>query len=531
MSQLGVVMTFSWDEARAELERRRQFAYQLGGADAVARLHAAGKLTIRERIDHLADPGSLTEIGTLAQYRVIDAEGRPGQPNPSSFVCGLAKVDGRDVAVGGEDWTSGGGIATLIYLDRSKGEVGGFIEDLAHEYRIPLLMCIEGVGGGVAVQQNKGHATLVSTARWRRSFELMGEVPVLSAVVGLTAGGAAARAVMSHFSVMTRANAAIFASGPPLVRRALGIEIDKFALGGASVAATVGTIDNIAEDDNDALRQLKHVLSYLPQNAWELPPVTVTGDPVDRSCDELLKVFPTNRRRMYDPRDIIEVVVDRGSFFEVGTHWGRTVVQGFARIGGQPVGVFSNSPMHLGGALDGAGSEKQLRFMELCDTFHLPVIYFVDVPGFMIGPDAERDSVLRKGARAMQVMSELRVPVVTVHTRKAYGMAVNTTNAAEGLCLRLAWPTAEWGDMPPEGTVEAAFRRQIAAAPDPEAYRTRVEERLRAEGSPWLTAEAFGVEEMIDPAETRYYIARFLEACQGALKLQLGPRIRTGPRV
>ena len=524
-------MTFSWDEARAELARRRARALELGGAEAVRKHHAAGRLTVRERIDRLADEGSFTEIGTLAQYRVIDADGRPGPPNPSSFVCGLAKVDGRPVAIGGEDWTSGGGIATLAYLDRSKGEVGGFVEDLAHEYRIPLLMCVEGVGGGVAIQQNKGHATLVSTTRWRRSFGLLGEVPVLSAVMGLTAGGASARVVMSHFSVMTKETAAIFASGPPLVRRALGINIDKFELGGAKVAAAAGTIDNVAEDEDDAIRQLKAVLAYLPQSAWDLPPVEANDDPIDRSCADLKTIFPTNRRRMYNPRDIINVVVDRGSFFEVGTHWGQTVVQGFARIGGRPIGVFSSNPMHFGGALDGPGSEKQLRFMELCDTFHLPIVYFVDVPGFMIGPDAERGSVLRKGTRAMQVMSEVQVPVVTVHTRKAYGMAVNTTNVAEGLNLRLAWPTAEWGDMPPEGTVEAAFRRQIAAAADPDAYRAEVEARLTAEASPWLTAEAFGVEEMIDPAETRYYIGRFIEACEGALRRQVGPRWRQGPRV
>lgn len=521
----------TWDEARAELRRRRELAAGMGGPEAVARQHAAGKLTVRERIDLLADKGSFTEIGTLAQYKPIDAEGNVLPGHPSSYVSGLAKVEGRPVAVGGEDWTSGGGIATLIYLDRSKGEVGGFVEDLAHEYRIPLLMCIEGVGGGVAVQQNKGHATIVSTTRFQRSFAILSEVPVLTALVGLSAGGASARVVASHFNVMTRKTSAIFASGPPLVRRALGRDIDKFALGGVDVAARSGTIDNVAEDEEDAIGQLKRVLSYLPQNAWELPEVRPNNDPIDRSCDELLRIFPSNPRRAYDPRGVIETVVDRGSFFEVGALWGQAVVQGFARIGGRPIGVFASNPMHLGGALDGPACEKQIRFMELCDTFHLPIVYFVDVPGFMIGEDAERDSVLRKGARAMQVMTEVGVPVVTVHVRRAYGMAVSTTSAPERLGLRLAWPTAEWGDMPPEGTVEAAFRRQIAAAPDPERYRRQVEERLREEASPWKTAERFGVEELIDPAETRRYVATFLGACDSALRLQVGQRLRVGPRV
>ncbi len=524
-------MGFSWDEARAELQARRDLALQHGGVEKVAKQHAQGRLTVRERLDRLCDPGSFTEIGTLAQIHEIDADGKQVPPKPSTFVCGLAKVDGRFAAVGGEDYTVAQGMPTLAYLDRTKGEVGGFIEDLAHEYRIPLLYCLEGVGGGVAIQQQKGHATIVSSVPFRRSFDLLGEVPVLSAALGIAAGGVGARLVMSHFSVMTRETAAIFAGGPPMIRRALGYDIDKFALGGADIALAAGTVDNVAEDEDDAIRQMKTVLSYLPQSVWELPPLGPTDDPTDRSCEELLQIMPTQRRRIYDPRDIINTVVDRGSFFEIGANWGRTVVQGFARIGGLPIGVFSSNPKYSGGALDGGGAEKQARFMELCDTFHLPIVYFVDVPGFMIGEAAERGGVLRKGGRAMQVMSEVKVPVVTIHTRKAYGMAVSTTSAPEALGLRLAWPTGEWGDMPAEGAVEAAFRREIAAAPDPDARRKQIEERLVEEASPWKTAEAFGVEEMIDPAETRFYIARFLEAAAPALKLQLGQRSITAPRV
>lgn len=524
-------MGFSWDEARAELSARRELASQQGGAAKVAKQHAQGRLTVRERLDILCDHGSLTEIGTLAQLHELDADGGYLPPQPSTFVCGLARVDGRFVAVGGEDYTVAGGMPTLAYLDRQKGEIGGFIEDLAHEYRIPLIYCLEGVGGGVAIQQQKGHATIVSSVPFRRSFELLGEVPVLSAALGIAAGGVGARLVMSHFSVMTRETAAVFAGGPPMIRRALGYDIDKFALGGHEVALAAGTVDNLAEDEGDAIRQMKTVLSYLPQNVWELPPLCTTDDPIERPCEELLKIMPTQRRRIYDPRDIINTVVDRGSFFEVGANWGKTVVQGFARMGGRPIGVFSSNPKYSGGALDGGGAEKQTRFMELCDTFHLPIVYFVDVPGFMIGEAAERGGVLRKGGRAMQVMSELKVPVVTVHTRKAYGMAVSTTSAPETLGLRLAWPTGEWGDMPAEGAVEAAFRREIAGAPDPDARRKEIEQRLIDEASPWKTAEAFGVEEMIDPAETRFYIGRFLEAAAGALKLQLGPTVRTTPRV
>ncbi len=525
-------MSFSWEEARAELARRRQVAQEMGGAEAIARQRAAGRKTVRERIEMLLDPGSFTEIGTLATFTEMDADGKPLPSTASSFICGLAKVDGRPIAFGAEDFTVGAGFPTLAYLDRTKGEVGGFIEDLAHEYRLPLLMALEGVGGGVAIQQAKGHAVLVNSVPWRRSFQLMGEVPVLAAVVGVAAGGVAARAAMTHFSVMTRHTAAVFAGGPPMIRRALGYSIDKFDLGGAEIQAKLsGTIDNIAEDEEDAFRQLRTVLSYLPQNVWEMPPKVESDDPVDRACEEILRIMPTNRRRIYDVRAIIEVVFDRGSFFEIGRDWGKAVVLGLSRIGGRSVGVVASNPGHIGGALDGPAAEKQVRFMEFCDTFHIPIVYFVDVPGFMIGADAERGGVVRKGTRAMQAMAELQVPVITIHTRKAYGMAVSTSSAPEALGLRLAWPTAEGGDMPAEGAVEAAFRRQIAAAPDPDAYRRRIEEGLIAEASPWRIAEAFGVEEIIDPAETRRYIARFLEASEGAIRSQLGIRWRMGPRI
>ena len=301
----------------------------------------------------------------------------------------------------------------------------------------------------------------------------------MAAAMGACAGVTGARLVVSHFSVMTRA-ACIFAGGPPLVERALGHRIDKFELGGAEVHAVIsGVVDNIAEDDADAIRQIKTVLSYLPQNVWEMPPYVPSDDPPGRQDEVLLEIMPEDPKAAYDVRDIIEVVADRGSFFEIGGHRAPAFVCGFARFGGYPVGILANNPMHLGGALDGPGSEKKTRFIEFCDTFHIPMVYFVDIPGFMIGLDAERDGTLRKGMRALQALLEANVPMVTVYLHKCYGMAGLATGNASRLNLRLAWPTAEFGGIPIEGGVFSAHRRRIQASGDPAALVAEVEDRMR----------------------------------------------------
>ncbi len=512
-----------WARHLAELDRRRARSRELGGPERVARQHAAGKLTIRERIAELTD--SFHEIGTLATFPERDSSGQVTGKLPASYVCGLGEIGGRKVAIGGEDFTVRGG-APQLYLDRMKGGQGGFVEDLAHQYRIPLILLMEGIGGDVAEQDDQGHSYLVSSFSWARCFELLGEVPVLVAVLGPAAGGAAGRAVLSHFSVMAR-HAVLFAGGPPLVKRALGLAVSKEELGGPAVhAGGSGAIDNAAGDDRDALAQIRRVLSYLPSNVWQPPPRGDCDDPTDRPCEEILDLVPENPRRPYQPRDIIGVVMDRGSFFEIGAGWGTSVVTGLARLGGAPTGVLATDPRSSGGALTGDAADKQVRFMDLCSTFHLPMVYFVDVPGFMIGPAAERGGVVRKGMRAIKHAIEAEVPILTVHVRRAYGMAVCATANIERGGLRVAWPTAEWGDMPIEGGVAVAFRREIEAAADPEAMRLAVERRMREAASPWLTAEAFGVEEMIDPRETRAFLAPFIEAHYESLAAGCGPARR-----
>jgi acetyl-CoA carboxylase carboxyltransferase component len=513
----------SWDQSLSELRQRRESAQEHGGPERVARQHANGKLTIRERVSLLTE--SFREVGTLATSEVRDSSGEIVGQTPSGYVCGLAVVDDRQVAVGGEDFTVRRGAPTT-HLDRIKGGMGGFVEDLAHEYRIPLMMMIEGVGGDVSAQDAMGHAYLPSMYSFTRTFELLAEVPVLAAVLGPTAGITAARAAISHFSVMSK-QACLFAGGPPLVQRAMGQDISKEQLGGWKVHARgSGLVDNLAEDDEDAIGQLRTVLSYLPQNVWQMPPVTASDDPPDRPCDALLEIMPESRRRAYDMARILREVVDRDSFFEIGGGWGRSLVTALGRIGGQVVGVVGNNPKFIGGALDAAAADKQVRFLDLCSTFHIPIAYFVDVPGFMIGPQAEREATLRHGARAIASLFMTESPVVTIHVRKAFGMAVNATSNPDRLGLRLAWPSVEVGDMPIEGGVEATYRREIAAADDPDSFRADVEARMLMDADPWKSVEAFAVEELIDPRETRAVLADFFSAARTRLATTLGPPAR-----
>lgn len=515
-------MNSDWEEKLSSFEGRRKRARELGGQRRVDRAHQAGRYTIRDRLERATD--TFSEIGEFATYDDVDALGSLRSQISASYVMGLGKFAGRHVAIGGEDFTVRAG-APQTYLDRMKGGLGGFVEDLAHEYRIPLVMFMEGVGGDVAAQGEKGHSYLVSSPSWKRSYELLSEVPVLAMVSGASAGGTAGRTVLSHFSVMTK-DSVFFAGGPPLVKRATGKDLTKEELGGAKIATRSGAIDNLAQDEDDAIAQMKTFLSYLPQNVWEMPPRVDCTDPVDRPLDEIFDVLPTNGRKPYKTVDVINPIVDRGSFFEIGRYWGKAVTTGLARIDGIPVGVVASNPMHLGGAMDAQAAEKQIRFVDMCSTFHLPIVYLVDVPGFMIGPDAEKGNVVRWGMRAIQSLIEAEVPLVTIQVRKAYGMAVSATANPDGLNLRIAWPTAEWGDLPVEGGVDAGFHREIQESGDPEAYRAAVRQRMTDLADPWRTVEAFGVEAMIDPRETRVMVADFLNASLHKLRTDLGPQKR-----
>lgn len=518
----------SWQPEADEIRRRRELALDLGGAERVARQHADGKLTVRERIASLVDPGSFQEVGQLTGAGVY-VDGTLERIVPAPYVMGLARIDGRPVAVGGEDFTVRGGSSPG--LDRRKGGQGGFVEDLAYHYRMPLVNLIDGAGGSVKTVARTGHAHLPGVDNLVRSAELMGRVPVIGAVLGSSAGGPAARAVLSHWSVMVEGTSHVFSAGPAVVERALGERLGKEELGGVRVAVdAAGAIHNRATSEDEAFRLVRRFLAYLPQHVWELPPRVESGDPPDRADEALLAIVPRNRRRMYDMRRLVAHVVDRDSVFEIQPTYGRTVVTCLARLGGYAVGVVANNPMVYGGALDAPGARKTEHFVEVCDTFHLPIVFFVDTPGFMVGRAAEMAATLPAGVRALYVTQQATVPKLSVIVRKCYGMGGMLPTSSDPLALRLAWPSAEWGSLPIEGGVAVAYRREIAAAPDPGKRQREIEEELRALNSPFRTGEAFGIEDVIDPRETRQVLCRFVEAAQAALSGGLGPKPKVGVR-
>jgi acetyl-CoA carboxylase carboxyltransferase component len=518
----------TWLPEAEEVAVRRKWAEELGGEESIARHHANGRLTVRERIGGLLDTGSFQEVGKLTGNGTY-VDGQVTKVTPAPYVMGIGSIGGRSVAVGGEDFTVRGG--TSWGGDRRKGGQGGFIEDLAARYRIPLINLIDGAGGTVNSAKRRGHTVFPGVDGYERAVQLLGTVPVVSAVLGTAAGGPAGRAILSHWSVMVKGSSQIFAAGPPVIERSMGQKVNKEDLGGYKMAVeTAGTVDNAAENEADAFLQIRHFLSYMPQNVWELPPVTCCDDPADRSEEALLTIVPRERRQPYNMRKLIEMVVDKGSIFEIQPTFGRAVITSLARLNGKVAGIIANNPMIYGGAMDVRAARKQIHFIELCDTFHIPLIFLVDLPGFMIGTQAEAAATLREGMRAVYVGLQATVPILTMVIRKCYGMAGMGATDKNGLDFKIAWPSAEWGSLPVEGGVAAAFKREITNAPDSAQRQKELEEELRELDSPFLTAEAFGVEDIIDPRETRRYLCRFIDLAQGRLKTDVGIKLKAGVR-
>jgi len=510
-----------WSAEIAEIERRREIAAAHGGAEQVARHHAAGRLTIRERIHRLLDAGSFEEIGGLAAAVDRDEGGAATRITPANSVLGTGRVDSRDVVVHGEDATIRGGSS-----DGGGSAKGYYADELAYQLRVPLVRLIEGVGGSVKTNRRfHTERPLAPGSEPPRWIDLLGMTPVVSAAMGAVAGLPAARMAMAHFSIMVR-DAVIFAGGPPLVERALGRRITKEALGDFRIHAEVsGLVDNVAEDEADCLRQIRRFLSYLPTNVWEQPPWRPSDDDPARRDQALASIIPRDRRQPYDTRRVVAAVVDRGSFFELQPGFGSSLVTGLARADGHPIGVVANDPRHLGGAMDATAADKMTRFVDLCDTFHLPILSLEDEPGYMIGPEAEQAGTLRSGVRALAAVKQTTVPWITFIVRRAYGVAAAVHLGVTGLLY--AWPSAEWGSIPIEGGVAAAYRREIAAAPDPERRRRELEASHEGDRSPFPRAEAFGLHDLVDPRQTRPLTVSFTRRAYQTLKSTLGVKRRT----
>ncbi len=514
----------SWQKEIEGIEQRRKRALEHGGCEAVAHQHAQGRLTIRERITGLVDTDSFREQGPIAGHAETDEHGELRAFTPANYVLGFAKIDGRPCVVGGEDFTLRGGSPTPAGLRKSV-----FAEDLACRYHIPLIRFLEGGGGSVPRGGDKGADSggegVNASPRFMSIMQVMGLVPVVSAAVGPVAGLPAARLVASHFSIMTKDTAQVMIGGPALVERAFGRAISKEELGGAHVHLRSGVVDNVADDEVGVFAQIRRFLSYLPTNIGEAAPALPCDDDRNRQEPELLQAVPRNRRKAYHMRRVIECVVDRGSFFELASLYGPSQITGLARLNGQPVGILANDPAWYAGAMTADGAQKVRRLVDLCDTFHLPLVSFVDEPGFMIGPEAEQAATIRYGTATLFAIMQSTVPWVSVIVRKVYGVAGAAHFGPGGLVF--AWPSAESGALPLEGGVAVAYRREIAAAPDPEARRRELEEQIASQRSPYARAAAFGVHDLIDPRHTRPVLCDWINWIQPQLQSHRGPRAYT----
>ena len=511
----------SWKPEADAIQRRRELAAEHGGARAVERQHERGRQTVRERIEALVDRDSFREQGGIAGASVVDADGQLTSFTPANVVVGTGLIDGRRVAVCGDDFTIRGAAYSAVGLKKAL-----YADALAARRRIPLVRLLEAGGASVAgasgTRGRSGYDMTAPASLNLRCMETMATVPVVCAALGPVAGFPAGRLVASHLSIMTRDTAQVLTGGPVLVERALHEKTSKEALGGSAVHGRSGVVDNVAEDEVDVWRQIRNFLSYLPSSVWDTPPVFDVGDLRHREEQELLEIIPRNRRHAYKIRRVIELVVDCDSFFEMTPGFGRSQVTGLARIDGRPVGILANDCHHDGGSMTAEGAQKIRRFVETCDSFHLPIVSFVDEPGFMIGEAAERAATIRHGMAAMFAVLQTGVPWFALVLRRAFGVAQGIHLGPASTVV--AWPSAESGALPVEGGVALAYRNEIEQADDPEARRQELEEEMAAAQSIFPRAEEFGVHDLIDPRHTRPRICDWLDEVQEQLKGRDGPR-------
>jgi propionyl-CoA carboxylase beta chain len=504
----------TWDPELAELARRRQLAERLGGQERVARQHATGRLTVRERIDRLVDAGSWRESGSLTGTASYDEEGELEDVIPANSVTGAARVSGRRVVVVGDDFTVRGGAADAgIWAKQVDAERRALAE------RVPVIRLLDGTGGGGSVKslEDFGRTYVPFNPGWDAMVSLLSEVPVVTAALGPVAGLGAVRLVTSHVSVMVRELSQVFVAGPAVVDAGMGESVDKESLGGWRLAARAGTVDLVADSEDEALDLVRRVLTYLPQHTGDLPPKLAHDDPTDRRDEALRSLVPRERRSPYDVRALLASIFDHGSVLELGRLHAPSTVTALARLGGCPVAVLASDPRVYGGGMTAGGADKMARFVDLAGTFRLPVVHLVDQPGFVIGTASEAAGVVRHGARALAAVEQTAVPWASVLVRRCFGVAGAGHRPLGRWSYRIAWPSGDWGSLPVEGGLEVAFKRLLAESPDAAGLKDEIAARLEAVRSPFRTAEAFLVEEIVDPADTRPLLCDWVEQAYATL--------------
>ena len=511
-------MTQTTSDKLADFRRRVEQAEHAGSERAVAKQHEKGKLTARERLDLLLDAGSFVELDSLAVHRARGFGVEDHQIPGDGVVTGYGTIDGRQVGVFSQDFTVFGG---------SLGEV--FAEKICKVMDMCVRMGVPMIGindsGGARIQEGVvalgGYGDI-----FFRNVQASGVIPQISAVMGPCAGGAVYSPAMTDFVLMVRETSHMFITGPEVIKTVTGEDVSFEELGGALAHSMRSGVAHIAaEDEQTCLEDIRFLLGYLPQNNLEDPPPVTPTDHPERTDPSLDTFMPDATSVPYDVRDIVGRVVDDGEFFEVHPLWAPNIVVGFARLDGMSVGVVANQPMHLAGVLDTESSQKGARFVRTCDAFNIPIVTFVDVPGFMPGTDQEWGGIIRHGAKLLYAYCEATVPKLTVILRKAYGGAYDVMGSKHGGAdMNYAWPTAEIAVMGAQGAVNILHRRELAAAEDSDAARAAfVEQYERELANPWRAAERGYLDAVIEPAETRPKLIK-------ALHLARTKRVQRPPR-
>ncbi|WP_328584197.1 acyl-CoA carboxylase subunit beta [Streptomyces sp. NBC_00370] len=487
----------------ADLAARRKEAYEGPGAAATERQHAKGKLTVRERVELLLDKGSFTEVEAFRRHRATGFGLEAKKPYTDGVITGWGRVEGRTVFVYAHDFRIFGGALGEAHAAKIHK-----IMDMAISAGAPLVSLNDGAGARIqeGVSALAGYGGI-----FRRNTRASGVIPQISVMLGPCAGGAAYSPALTDFVFMVRDTSQMFITGPDVVQAVTGEEITQNGLGGANVHAQTSGVAHFAYDDEETcIAEVRHLLTLLPANNREMPPYEPADDPADRTSPALTELVPADGSRAYDVRPVIEELVDDGDYMEVHAGWAPNLVCALARLDGHVVGVVANQPAALAGVLDIRASEKGARFVQFCDAFNIPLITLVDVPGFLPGVDQEHDGIIRHGAKLLYAYCNATVPRISVVLRKAYGGAYIVMDSRSiGADVALAWPGNEIAVMGAEGAANVVFRREIAAADDPEHTRRQKIDEYRAElVHPFYAAERGLVDDVIDPRETRPVLAR-----------------------
>ncbi len=499
------MVDYSMADRIDDLRRRKDEAINAGPERAVERQHEKGKLLARERIDYLLDPGSFHELDMLVRHRAHES-GIEERPYTDGVITGWGTIDGRKVFLFAQDFTVFGGALGEVFAEKIHK-----VMDLSLSVGAPLIGLND--GAGARIQEGVVGLDGYGGIFWR-NVQASGVVPQISVILGPCAGGAVYSPAMTDFIFMVREKSHMFITGPDVVKTVTGEEVTLEELGGASSHSTKsGVATFVGEDEKQVLDEVKTLLSYLPSNNLSEVPSFDTRDDRDRLCPELNTLLPESSNQPYEMREIIQTVVDDGEFLEYHSSWASNIVCGFSRLNGRSVGVVGNQPMRFAGVLDIQASEKAARFVRTCDAFNIPLITFVDVPGFLPGVDQEYGGIIRHGAKLLYAYCEATVPRIQVITRKAYGGAyVVMDSKSVGSDLSLAWPTAELAVMGPQGAVEIIYRRELQEEKNPDLKRNElVEDYLERFANPYVAAERGFVDDVIDPAETRQRLIDGLE--------------------